>query len=78
MLIGILVAVVLVGLVLLIPMFAQRMQDVASDSSAGSNAFHVLEEVFHPAAHRAQVVQEQQKEQRATLPDGEPEDEPRG
>lgn len=74
MLTGLLVAAVLVALFLLVPWFAQRMQDLASDSSGGSGVFNVLEEVFHPSAHRAQLVQEQQKEKRASLPDGEPPD----
>lgn len=74
MLTGLLVVAALVALFLVVPWFAQRMQDLAGDSSAGSGVFHVLEEAFHPAAHRAQLVQEEQREQRATLPDGEPPD----
>ena len=78
MLTGLLVAAVLVAVFLLVPWFAQRMQDLASDSSGGSGVFGVLEEVFHPAAHRAQLVQEEQREQRAPVPDGDPPETERG
>lgn len=71
---GLIVAAVLVVVFLLVPWFAQRMQEVASDSSGGAGVFGVLEEVFHPSAHRAQVVVEQQKEQADPVSDTEPPD----
>lgn len=74
-LIGIAVAAVLVAVFLLIPWFAGRMQDLASDSS-GSGVFGVFEEVFHPAAHRTQVIQQEQDEQGTPTPT--PDDPPPG
>ena len=59
-----------VAAVLLLPWLAQRTMDNAG-GAGGGNPFGVLQEIFHPAAHRAEHSVVEQKEREQPAPDGE-------
>ncbi|UPK74619.1 hypothetical protein MU582_19620 [Nocardioidaceae bacterium SCSIO 66511] len=74
MLMWIVIVAGLAAMFWLLPWFAQRMQSMAGDSAGGSGAFQALQEVFHPAAHSAEVIRRQTDEARsqAAAPDDPP------
>ena len=66
--------VVVLAIVLGLPWFADRMVRGGGGAGGGGNAFGVLQEIFHPAAHRAESAIVEQQERKAPADDGEDED----
>jgi hypothetical protein len=66
--------VVVVAVFLGLPWAADRMVRSSGGSGGGANALGVLQEIFHPAAHRADSSIVQEQERKAPIEAGEDED----
>lgn len=78
MLVAGMVVVVLLGVFFGVPYLAHRSETSDGGGSTSGGPFGVFEEIFHPAAHDANIVRMEQKERVAPAPtpaDGDDDDE---